>query len=183
MSATPSLAERKAALRPQYEEARRERGPLPPVESLESDLYHLAIYWSRLTGFCRRAPGAVQGWVFGNMGTCIALAMEDVAAALKVPGATPLAPEQVAAWARCEALTQALLSRPGKPFLGALRERLPGGRRPVLAEVKAADACSHFLDQMGYLPWEQWLPPLAFPLLKLPRKTDVPPPASASKAP
>ena len=48
-----------------------ERGGITPTDPLEFHFYHLARYWSRLTGFCRQASDTPEGWIESDLGACV----------------------------------------------------------------------------------------------------------------
>ena len=70
------LAERVSAMLSGYEEMFAKRGGVTPTDPLKFHLYHLARYWSRLVGFCRRTPTKPEGWIDGDLGACVQVGSE-----------------------------------------------------------------------------------------------------------
>lgn len=56
---------------PGYEQMFAERGKITPSDPLKFHFYHLALYWSRLVGFCRQVPSKPQGFIDGDLGACV----------------------------------------------------------------------------------------------------------------
>ena len=63
--------ERVEKLAADYEKMFSERGDVTPMNPLEFHLYHLARYWSRLTGFARMTPDNLSAMIEGDLGACI----------------------------------------------------------------------------------------------------------------
>jgi len=66
-----NLKQRTEQMIPGYRRMFEERGDVTPIDPLEFHLYHLALYWSRLVGFCRMTQSSPEGWIDGDMGACI----------------------------------------------------------------------------------------------------------------
>lgn len=64
------LAEKVREMIPDYQRMFDERGGVVPVEPLKFHLYHIALYWRRLIGFCKEYPKP-EGWIYGDLGACI----------------------------------------------------------------------------------------------------------------
>jgi hypothetical protein len=71
------LAERIRALAPLYDKMFAERGGVVPSDPLKFHLYHLALYWSRLVGFCRQDPSNPANWIEGDLGACVQIGSES----------------------------------------------------------------------------------------------------------
>ena len=70
------LAERVAKLTPSYEDNFSKRGGVTPTDPLKFHLYHLALFWSRLIGFCRQKPLNTAGWIDSDLGACVQIGSE-----------------------------------------------------------------------------------------------------------
>jgi hypothetical protein len=72
----PTRSERVRILTTNYEKQFAERGGILPSDPLEFHLYHLALYWSRLTGFCRHAPSETAAFIDTDLGVCVEVGSE-----------------------------------------------------------------------------------------------------------
>ncbi len=72
----PTRSERVRTLTANYEKGFAERGGITPSDPLEFHLYHLARYWSRLTGFCRQEPSGTASFVDTDLGVCVEVGSE-----------------------------------------------------------------------------------------------------------
>jgi hypothetical protein len=70
------LAERVNKLIPNYEKMFANRGGITPSDPLTFHLYHLALYWSRLVGFCRQKPSKPEGFIETDLGACVQVGSE-----------------------------------------------------------------------------------------------------------
>ncbi len=142
-------ASRLSELRSQYEQNFRVRHDAALVEPLECHLYHLALYWSRLMGFCDLDRSDASGWVNSDLGACVAVGTEIVSEIIDAQAPC------FEAWESYRTLTDAMLFN----------------KTRSIEDVKAASkAFGHFLDLMGYVSWESWAPTPSSPIVRLPRK-------------
>jgi hypothetical protein len=65
------LAERTASMIPKYKQMFVDRGGVTPTDPIKFHFYHLALYWSRLVGFCRQNPEKPEVWIDGDLGACV----------------------------------------------------------------------------------------------------------------
>jgi hypothetical protein len=70
------LAERTRAMMLNYESIFNERGGVTPSDPLKFHLYHLALYWARLVGFCEQFPSNPETVIDGDLGACVAVGSE-----------------------------------------------------------------------------------------------------------
>lgn len=73
---TKLLSERVRNLISGYEAMFAKRGGITPNDPLKFHLYHLAIYWSRLVGFCRQDPSKPAAWIDSDLGACVQVGSE-----------------------------------------------------------------------------------------------------------
>jgi hypothetical protein len=125
------LAERIAVMTPRYEQMFAERGDVAPTDPLEFHLYHLALYWQRLVGFCSQDPSKTEGIIDTDLGACVAVGSEF--AHKLIDPRSPVVGQWQHYWNRAQIVLQ---------------------KRPVtLQDVEAASqAFGNFLAEYGYNP-------------------------------
>jgi hypothetical protein len=142
-------SDRLSRVRSQYDQNFRTRSDTSPTEPLEYHLYHLALYWSRLMGFCGSHPSDAAHWVDSDLGACVAVGTDVVSGTLG-----SLHPHR-AGWSSYLALIHVVLNQSQVSF----------------KEVEAAsNAFSRFLELLGFVSWESWMPTPSSPILSLPRR-------------
>jgi len=73
-----SFVNRVEELRADYQRMFEQRGGATPSDPIEYHLFHLALYWSRLVGFCRMSPAKSAGFVDNDLGVCVTIGSEYV---------------------------------------------------------------------------------------------------------
>jgi hypothetical protein len=123
-----SLSERACDLIPRYEEllAKHDGDPLT------FHLYHLALYWSRLIGFCKQYQSNPAVCIDGDLGACVKVGSEFIHKLIKAD--SPIYERWQEYWAQ----TQNVLNH------------RPVGIDAVEAAHKTFEKC---LAELKYDPW------------------------------
>ena len=126
------FTDRLSALRAEYERDFAERSDTTSTDPLKYHLYHLALYWRRLLGFCRNFASSEGASVHTNFGVCIQMGSE-FATKLIGPSSPIFELWQDYWWRTC-----AMLHKPAITL------------EEAEAASRAFDAC---LARLGYNPW------------------------------
>ena len=128
----PTRSERVRIVTSNYEKSFAERGGISPSDPLAFHLYHLARYWSRLTGFCRHAPPGTASFIDADLGVCVEVGSEFTHKLIQSD--SPIYSQ----WQKYWILTQAML------------HNQPVTIEAVESASQAFDAC---LVELKYDPW------------------------------